>query len=52
MGTWLFTKGVLYKEQGCIICSILISGMGAHGISKEHVENMEMFSMFSKLGAL
>ena len=31
-------------EQGCITCSILPSGMGAHGVSLEHVENMEMFS--------
>ena len=30
--------------QGCIIRSILPSGMGAHGVSLEHVENMEMFS--------
>ena len=38
--------------QGCIICSILPSGMGARGVSLEHVENMEMFSLFSNLGAL
>ena len=31
-------------NQGCIICSILPSGMGARGVSLEHVENMEMFS--------
>ena len=30
--------------QGCIIRSILPSGMGARGVSSEHVENMEMFS--------
>ena len=30
--------------QGCIICSILPSGMGARGVNSEHVENMEMFS--------
>ena len=30
--------------QGCIICAILPSGMGARGVSSEHVENMEMFS--------
>ena len=30
--------------QGCIIRSILPSGMGARGVSLEHVENMEMFS--------
>ena len=32
------------NEQGCIICAILPSGMGARGVSSEHVENMEMFS--------
>ena len=31
-------------KQGCIIRSILPSGMGARGVSSEHVENMEMFS--------
>ena len=31
-------------DQGCIIRSILPSGMGARGVSSEHVENMEMFS--------
>ena len=31
-------------HQGCIIRSILPSGMGARGVSSEHVENMEMFS--------
>ena len=30
-------------KQGCIICAILPSGMGARGVSSEHVENMEMF---------
>ena len=30
--------------QGCINCAILPSGMGALGVSSEHVENMEMFS--------
>ena len=30
--------------QGCIICSILPSRMGARGVNSEHVENMEMFS--------
>ena len=38
-------------NQGCIICSILPSGMGARGVSLEHVENMEMFSC-SPTGAL
>ena len=30
--------------QGCKNRSILPSGMGARGVSSEHVENMEMFS--------
>ena len=30
-------------NQGCINRSILPSGMGARGVSSEHVENMEMF---------
>ena len=30
--------------QGCINCAILLSGIGAHGVSSEHMENMEMFS--------
>ena len=30
--------------QGCIIRSILPFGMGASGVSLEHVENMEIFS--------
>ena len=32
-------------RQGCINRSILPSGMGARGVSSEHVENMEMFSV-------
>ena len=40
------------QEQGCIICAILPSGMGARGVSSEHVENMETFSCSSTLGAL
>ena len=32
------------RQQGCINRSILPSGMGARGVSSEHVENMEMFS--------
>ena len=32
------------STQGCIIRSILPFGMGARGVSSEHVENMEMFS--------
>ena len=31
-------------EQGCINCAILLSGIGAHGVRSEHMENMEMFS--------
>ena len=31
-------------EQGCISCGILVSGIGARGVSSEHMENMEMFS--------
>ena len=34
----------MYSNQGCINRSILPSGMGARGVSSEHVENMEMFS--------
>ena len=30
--------------QGCINCAILLSGIGARGVSSEHMENMEMFS--------
>ena len=30
--------------QGCISCGILVSGIGARGVSLEHMENMEMFS--------
>ena len=29
---------------GCISCGILVSGIGARGVSSEHMENMEMFS--------
>ena len=32
------------KWQGCIICAILPSGMGARGVRSRHVENMEIFS--------
>ena len=35
---------ILHRQhQGCIICSILPSGIGARGVSSEHVENVEMF---------
>ena len=30
--------------QSCINCAILLSGLGARGVSSEHMENMEMFS--------
>ena len=39
-------SGFIRKDalQGCINCVILLSGIGAHGVSPEHMENMEMFS--------
>ena len=40
-----------YGVQGCIISAILPSRMGAHRVSSEHMENMEMLSLFSNLGA-
>ena len=43
--TWLFQSIALGRVwQGCINCGILVSGIRAHGISSEHMENMEMFS--------
>ena len=36
--------GLLSLGQGCISCGILVSGIGARGVSSEHMENMEMFS--------
>ena len=36
--------GAVHMKQGCINCAILPSGMGARGVSSEHMENMEMFS--------
>ena len=42
----------VYVSQGCIIRSILPSGMGANGVSSEHAENMEMFSSSPTIGAL
>ena len=33
------------KAQGCISCGILVSGIGARGVSSQHMENMEMFSL-------
>ena len=38
------TKYAQIHTQGCMIGAILPSGMGARGVSSEHVENMEMFS--------
>ena len=38
--------------QGCISCSILVSGIRARGVSSEHMENLEMLFLFSNLGAL
>ena len=36
---------IMYIDrQGCISCGILVSGIGARGVSSEHMENMEMFS--------
>ena len=32
------------NSQGCINCAILLSGIGARGVSSEHMENMDMFS--------
>ena len=37
------SSNITYR-QGCISCGILVSGIGAHGVSSEHMENMEMFS--------
>ena len=40
-------------QQGCINCAILLSGIGARGVSWEHMENMEIFSCSPTLiGAL
>ena len=50
--TLLVPKRLVTLILGCIICSLLPSGMGARGVRSEHVENMEMFSLFSNLGAL
>ena len=33
------------QYQGCISCGILLSGTGARGVSSEHMENTEMFSL-------
>ena len=56
-GTKMASKIIGAEYQGCINCAILPSGMGARGVSSEHVENMKMFStevfvlQFSNLGA-
>ena len=42
--SYSFKVEVVNWIQGCIIRSILPSGMGARGVSSEHVENMEMLS--------
>ena len=41
---WILLKMVYIITQGCISCGILVSGIRAHGVSSEHIENMEMFS--------
>ena len=44
--TEVIKSGVVgYERQGCISCGILVSGIGARGVSSEHMENMEMFSL-------
>ena len=40
---WKTRPGVICA-QGCINCAIQLSGIGARGVSSEHMENMEMFS--------
>ena len=40
---WKTRLGVICA-QGCINCAIQLSGIGARGVSSEHMENMEMFS--------
>ena len=40
----LLAKTWILGLQGCIICSIIPSGMEAREVSSEHVENMEMSS--------
>ena len=41
---FFFTVQWSMNHQGCISCGILVSGIRAHGVSSEHMENMEMFS--------
>ena len=40
---WSCVSEHVGPQQGCINRSILPSGMGARGVSSEHMENMEMF---------
>ena len=40
----LVSSQFIWSKQGCISCGILVSGIGARGVSSEHMENMEMFS--------
>ena len=42
--SFCISSSSLPLEQGCISCGILVSGIGARGVSSEHMENMEMFS--------
>ena len=35
-------------QQGCINCAILLSGIGARGVSSEHMENINVF-LFSNI---
>ena len=42
--TCVESVGSFTRLQGCISCGILVSGIWAHGVSSEHMENMEMFS--------
>ena len=46
MNMSIFFKGKVKnnQDQGCISCGILVSGIGARGVSSQHMENMEMFS--------
>ena len=39
-----------YLQEGCINCAILLSGIGARGVSSEHGEHGDVF-LFSNLGA-
>ena len=41
---YIFSSIFVCWPQGCISCGILLSGIGARGVTSEHMENMEMFS--------